>query len=189
MNLLARQDFYSQLRSHLAALIPRPHTGALWKDIAFLLVIVFLQTTVIPRILIDEVQFDLLTPWLVILSIRQQWPSATLLAVLAALSLETRSSAPAGLYLCIYWIMVNIIIQVRAALSWRHQVPWLITYLLASLWVNLFETFVIFLSNGNSHMTWSYWVTIGCRIVSAVTFGMILCREWHSIDAEEPVPE
>lgn len=189
MNLLARQDFYTRLRGQLASLIPRPHTGTLWKDIVFLLMIAFFQTTFIPSIFGDFIRVDLLTPWLVMTAIRQQWPSATLLAIIAALCLETRTSTPAGLYLCSYWIMTNIIIQVRAALSWRHQVPWFITYLMASLWVNLFETFVIFLSNGNTFMNWQYWVAVSCRTVTAVAFGMYLCREWHSIDAEEPIPE
>lgn len=189
MHSLYRTDIATRWRRLKLAIKPRPNTGSLWKDIAYLLLIVWIQTSFFPTLSKGYLQVDLLTPWLVISFIRQHLTSATILAIIGAISLETRSAVPAGLYICAYWITANIIAQVRPALSWRHLVPWAVTYALAALWIILFESLVMMTSLGLSHLHWTHWINQLIRIISAVAFGMYLAREWHKIDAEEPIPQ
>lgn len=189
MQSLYRRNFSSKLRQFLAAIRPHPNSGSLWKDIAFLLVIIWLQTSIFPTLTGGYLQIDLVTPWLVISFIRQYLSTASILAFIGALTLETKSAVPAGLYICAYWIIANIIIQVRPALSWRHLVPWAVTYAIAALWIVLFESLVMATSLGVAHLEWTHWANQIFRIATAVAFGMYLSREWHRIDAEEPIPQ
>jgi hypothetical protein len=189
MDLLERNDFYTRTRRLLQSARLRPNTGSLWKDCVFLLILVMVQTTLLPTFLPALVHIDLVTPWLVISFVRQRVAQATLLAFIAALTLETHSAIPAGLYVCVYWIAANVIIQVRPALSWRHQVPWAVTYAVTTLWVSTFEAFVIMMTRGVAELHWTYWLTQMIRLITAVGFGMFLAQEWLKIDAEEPVPQ
>lgn len=179
----------SRLLTVLSGMRPRPNTGYLYKDILFLIVIGFLQNTILPTFLILDFTFDLMTPWLVITAIRQRFPQVTLLTFIAALTIEMRTTIPAGMYIVTYWIATNIIVQVRAALSWRHQVPWLVTNLLAACWVHFFEAFVLFLARGTEPLSWLFWSHQIFKILTATIIGVVLSRDWLRIDAEEPIPK
>ncbi len=180
---------YSRLLLILRELRPRPNTGFLYKDILFLLIISFLQNTILPTFLVLDFTIDLITPWLVITAVRQRFPQVTLLTFVATLTIEMRNTVPAGMYIVTYWIAINIIMQVRAALSWRHKVPWLVTNLITAIWVHLFEAFVLLLARGTEPLSWLFWSHQTFKIFTATVFGAILCREWLRIDAEEPVPK
>ncbi|MBC7532322.1 MAG: hypothetical protein H7318_12145 [Oligoflexus sp.] len=189
MDSLLRRDGWWTWKEALRGWRPRPNTGALPKDIAFVLVIVFFQTTVLPTIFGSGGVFDLITPWIVVSAVRQRPTQATILAMVAAFTLETKLAVPRGIYLCAYWIMINIFFQIRPALSWRYRTPWIVSYVLSALWIVLFETFVLsFL-----HDTWtfspSFIVQQALKVFVATMFGMVLSREWMRIDAEEPVPQ
>lgn len=189
MESALRRDPYRPYKDFARGWKPRPNTGTLAKDLVFVLLIVFIQTTLFPTLLGSLGMLDLLTPWLVVTAIRQQPLQATLIAMLGAFALETKLAVPAGLYLCSYFIMINIIFQIRLALSWRYRTPWLASYSLAALWLIVFETFVlVFL-----HETWSFSAAYVfqeiLKLAFAVGFGMYISREWMRIDAEEPVPQ
>lgn len=189
MDSLLRRDGWSIWKGHLRGWRPRPNTGALAKDIAFVLVIVFLQTTLLPTIFGAGGVFDFITPWIVVSAVRQKPTQATIVAMVAAFTLETKLAVPRGLYLCAYWIMINIFFQIRPALSWRYRTPWVVSYVLSAFWIVLFETFVLsFL-----HDTWAFRASFifqqAAKIVVSTGFGMFLSREWMRIDAEEPVPQ
>ncbi|MFY7929682.1 MAG: hypothetical protein ACOVS5_12495 [Oligoflexus sp.] len=189
MNLLARQDLVSRSRLVLHDWRLRPNTGRFWKDVIFLFIVVFIQTTVGPTLLGKFGFIDLMTPWIVITAIRQRPLQVILLTSLAAFLLETRLAVPAGLYLCAYWILCNILIQIRPALSWRYRTPWFVCYTGSALWILLFESFVLhFLQPGLLTET-SYVIHMLIRVLVAAGFGMYLSREWMNIDAEEPVPQ
>ncbi|SMF32153.1 hypothetical protein [Pseudobacteriovorax antillogorgiicola] len=178
-----------QFKRFLQELRPRPNSGYFYRDVFYLVAIGFIQNTIVPALSVLGITIDLMTPWIVITAIRQNALPATALAFIAALILEMRSTVPAGMYLVIYWITVNLIIQVRLALSWRHRIPWFVTYLLAAVWVHLFEVFVVFMSRGMESMTLVFTIQQIVKIVTAVAFGMFICQEWLRFDAEEPVPQ
>lgn len=188
LDLLERQNFRQRVAEFLPELKPRPNTGRLWHDVLFLLLIAVLQVFILPALFGPHLKIDLMTPWLAITFIRQRMWSATVLAAIGAVALETHSSVPAGLYLCAYWIMANVIMYARPTLSWRHRVPWLVTYGASAVWIILFETFVIAFTVGLSELGLFYWLLQLIRFGAAVAFGMILCREWLEFQAEEPVP-
>lgn len=189
MDLLDRKDFISQLRLALQDWKPRPNAGHITKDVLFVLWIGFVQTTIFPSLLGVYGYLDLMTPWLVVTFIRQRPAHAMLLATIGALVLETRLAVPAGIYICAYWILCSFLIQVRPALSWRYRLPWFVCYLGATLWVLLFESFVINFLQANLLLKPSYYVQAMLRLAVATGFGMYLSREWMNIDAEEPVPQ
>lgn len=188
LDLLERQNLRKRVAAILPELKPRPNTGRLWHDVLFLLLMTVIQVFILPALLGSHLKIDLITPWLAITFIRQPMWTATILAAVGALALETHSSVPAGLYLCAYWIMANVILYARPTLSWRHRVPWLVTYGASATWIILFETFVIAFTVGLSELGLFYWLLQLVRFGIAVGFGMILCREWLAFQAEEPVP-
>ncbi len=170
--------------------MPRPNTGIFWKDLIFLLFIVFMQTTVAPALLGKMGHLDFLTPWLVITFIRQRAPQACLFAIIGGLLLETRLAVPAGLYITAYLIVCTLLVQIRPALSWRYRTPWLVCYASASLWLVMFEGFVIhFLQTASPLRKWEFLVQTILKIFIAIGFGMLLSRKWMKLDAEEPVPQ
>ena len=189
MDSLLRRNGWSIWKSYLKSWRPHPNSGSLPKDIAFVLVIAFIQTTVLPTLLGTAGVFDLITPWLVVSAVRQRPLQATVLAMIAAFALETKLAVPAGIYLCSYWILMNIFFQIRPALSWRYRTPWMVSYALSSLWIVLFETFVLSFLHDTWTLTPSFVVQEAVKLVVAMGFGMFLSREWMRIDAEEPVPQ
>jgi len=189
MDILERRDAFTRMRRNLRKWRLKPNTGSLSKDLVFLLIIGFVQITILPYLFGSLGYVDLITPWLVITFIRQKSLQGHILALVGALILETRLAVPAGLYICAYWILANVIFLVRPALSWRYKTPWLVSYALASLWVILFEVFVInFLQTASLHQP-AYIAQQVVRFLVTISFGMYLSREWMTIDAEEPVPQ
>jgi hypothetical protein len=189
MEGLIQRDGLARFRMGLRSWIPRPNSGSFVKDLLFVLLLVFAQTTLLPAFFGTMSFIDLITPWLVVTCVRQHPLQATLICLLAASTLETRLAVPAGLYLCNYWILANVIFQFRGALSWRYKTPWFVSYLVAGLWVILFESFVIAFLHQNWLPQPAYIFQQLLRVVIGVVFGMILSREWMRIDAEEPVPQ
>lgn len=189
MDSLIERDGLTRMKHELRLWKPKPNSGSLLKDSIFLLALVFLQSTLLPALFGTMAFFDLLTPWLVITCVRQRPLQATLLCFIGAWALETRLAVPAGIYLCSYWILANVIFQFRGALSWRYKTPWFVSYLVSGLWVILFESFVI----GFLHQSWipdaTFLLQQIIRLTVSVSFGMLLSREWMRIDAEEPVPQ
>lgn len=189
LDILERHDLWSQILRSYQKWIPRPNSGSFIKDLIFLLFIAFVQTTILPHLFGLFGYLDLMTPWLVITFIRQRPLQATILALTGAMILETRLAVPAGLYLCAYWILANVLLLVRPILSWRYKTPWLVSYALASLWILLFELFVINFLQTASLSQPGYIVQQIIRPLVAISFGMYLARNWMTIDAEEPVPQ
>jgi len=175
---------WAQVRSYLRF---RPHTGRLWWDVLLLLFIGALHGTVLPSITGSLVAIDLMTPWLVTILVVEKMPRAMIFVAISALMLETHTTAPAGLYLCVYWVIACVIYLTRGTLSWRHGLPWLLTYTGAQLGVIGFETFVLAINAGSRPFNWTYLFVQLCRLPLAVAIGMLLCRRYigSGIDAED----
>ena len=175
------ESWITRVRKILPEFIPRPDTGRLWHDILFLFLIAALQFTIAPTFLGHYLVVDIMTPWLVVAFIRQGGPSAFVLALIGACIIETHTSAPAGVYICIYWIMHSVVMSVRATLSWWRFVPWLVTFILCETWAILFENFVAILQDDRRTYGVVYLLEQLLRLLLAVGIGMALralCLKW-----------
>ena len=183
------ETWITRIRKVLPEFIPRPDTGRLWHDILFIFLIAALQFTVLPTFLGHHVIVDIMTPWLVVAFIRQSGPSAFVLALIGACIIETHSSVPSGVFLCIYLIMHSVVLSVRATLSWWRYVPWLVTFLLCELWAILFENFVaLLLDDVRTFGVVSLFEQL-LRLSLAVGIGMALRAMRLSWDRREKVAE
>lgn len=167
-------------------LVPRPYTQKLWLDLFFLLVIGALHHTVLPSFTRHMFSADLMTPWIVATFVVASLPRAILLGGCAALILETHSAAPAGLYLCVYWVIAVVLHLTRSTLSWRHIFPWLVTFAASELWVMVFESFVSIMRDGTVHFDPMYLARQGLRMLTSTLVGLVMAR---GIIRDEPWSE
>ena len=189
MDLLNRTDFLTKFGDIVQSLKPVPNTGVLWKDCAFLLFVVFIQTTLLPSIVGVHLYIDIVTPWLLISFVQQRFSNSLVLAFFGALALEMQSAVPAGLYISSYWIMATVINQIRPTLYWQHFVPWMVIYGASSLWVATFETLVLVMIQHVTTIAWHYWLMQAFRVISSVAFGMYLSRYRKRPQGEEAMPQ
>lgn len=187
-DLLGRSGVQRWLKEVLYEYRPRPHTGYLWLDIIYLFLLASLEASLLKSMSGPFVMFDLITPWLVLSIIQKTRGPATILALVAAMIQEAQSSVPAGTFICIYWIVANVIIQVRPALSWRNISSWLAVFFISSFATIIFQVGMIFLLAEMTNLSLYFWLSLLVRQVTSVIFGLILCRKWLAFDAEEPVP-
>ena len=189
MKLLEEREGLRSLIEDIRAMHFLPNSGSFARDLIYILCACFLQLVIIPSFSSGYFTFDILTPWLVITAIRQHAPAVTALTCVAALTIEMHGSAPAGMYLILYWIMINTMIQIRSTLSWRHSVPWVVSYFAAALWVHGGTALTLFLLRAPAEVDWQFLLEQLVKVVSAVVIGYLMCREWLSIDSEEPIPK
>lgn len=180
---------FDGVTNFIRELKPHPNSGSFRKDVAYIIMVSFIQNTIFPSLLSPNFAVDLLTPWLVISSIHQRVLPANLLCILIGFTLELNSNVPAGMYVVAYLIITNLIIQVRPAISWRHQIPWFVIYFLAALWLHIFEFFLVLMRSSGEGLTLIYSLQQLTKIFTSVGFGMILCQKWLKFDADEPVPK
>lgn len=166
----------------------RPYTGSLVKDVLFLMFICALHFSVLPSILGRSILVDLLTPWLVVTMVAGPTGKGIFLMLLGAFLMETRTSAPAGMYITSFWMIATGIYLSRMSLSWRHYLPWFLTLLIAQLWVMLTELFVNHVMLGHWHLSLQEILAQCSRLVFAVGFGMILCRKFRSCELPVETP-
>ncbi len=183
-----QKNNWDRFREVLPEYYPSPHTGKLWLDIVYLILLIALQVSVLRTITGAFRVIDLITPWFAISVLRKRPVTATVYAVFAGFILESQYTLPMGTYFCAYWIISNLIVQVRPALSWRYSSSWLALFGFASLFVAVFELFMVLFISGKLPTDPMYFGAAALRILVAIAFGMVLCRQWLKFDAEEPVP-
>ncbi len=167
-------------------LIPRPYTRRLWLDLVYLLVIGAVHHTVLPSFTRHLFVIDLMTPWIVATFVVASLPRAAILGGCAALILETHSAAPAGLYICAYWIIAVVLHLTRSTLSWRHIFPWLVTLALSELWVMIFESFVSGVNEGAVRFDPMHLAKQGLRLLTSTLAGLLMAKR---IIRDEPWSE
>jgi hypothetical protein len=155
----------------------KPHTGYFWLDLINLLLVAMIQLAILPALMGGIVYIDLLTPWVVTGMVMQSLTHGSALGLVAALILETHSTAPAGLYICCFWVLCVAINLVRTNFSWRLKLPWFATYLISMIWVLGFENFYLFVSHGSENFDLHYLISIIGRFLIALAFGMILSHK------------
>ena len=171
------EESTSALRSVARAIRPylmfRPYTGHLWLDILLLLLVSAMHFTIFPTIIGKIVLVDLLTPWLLTYFISAPFKKSLVIGVLTALIMETHTSAPAGMYLSLYWVALVTLWLIRVSLSWRHTFPWLVTFAAGELWIVFSEFFVHSVTLSAVSLTLTDLVEYFARIAFAVGAGMI----------------
>ena len=177
------------LWNHLADFLKvRPYTGSLVRDLPFLLVVCALHYTIVPSLVGRYLLIDLLTPWLVVTFIAAPTGKGALIALIGAFLMETRTSAPAGMYLTCFWMIGTGIYVSRSSLSWRHSFPWVVTFVVAELWMILAEIFVSHVMLGHWHLTLQEVLIQCARLVFSVGWGMILCKRFRTCELPLETP-
>lgn len=175
-----------ELRARVADLLQlAPHTGRLWVDLSLLLLCALLHHAILPTFAFGLVPIDLMTPWLVVGFVRQTLARSVVLLVTGALLVELHSAAPAGLYVCAYWVIAVTLSIVRSSLSWWHAFPWVVTFALSELWIVLFEGFVRGVAAGGLALGPIDLVQETLRIGLSVALGMVLCRPFMRAEIVE----
>lgn len=166
-------------------LLPAPGRGSFWLNMAGLLLIVTLQFSVIPS-LAGARYLDFVTPWLTYHFITMRTGSAMLQGIIGSLALELHGSAPAGLYLCAYWVMGLVIISIRQHISWRNPAPWISVMMISQLWIILFELFVYLIKVASlEYFNSDILLTILCRLLFTFMFVLMLSGSPPGRSAEE----
>jgi hypothetical protein len=176
------------LRSVRPFLIFRPHTGWLWLDAVLLLLVSALHFTILPTLLGKLLVVDLLTPWLLTYFVVAPFKKSLTIGVLAALIMETHSSAPAGLYLSLYWVALVTLWLVRVSLSWRHAFPWFVTFCAGEAWIIFSEYFVHSVNLSSVRITLTDLTACLLRLGLAVVAGMMFCRKYRIYGLPEDNP-
>jgi hypothetical protein len=158
--------------------IMRPHTGFLWADILWFFVLAAIDTHILPALTGGILPFSLMTPWLVVTFVVAPSHRSLILLVLGGLFLETNSGAPRGLYLTAYWVIFCVLTLTRKSLSWRHAVPWLVTFFFASFFVSNFESLVIFLRQDPTQLDFFHFAKQVVHVTLCVIVGMSLAQPW-----------
>ena len=167
-------------------LVPHPNSGKLWVDTLYILLIVAVQTVILPVFLNDWVAVDLLTPWLMFILVNQPTSKVIALGAVAALSLETHISVPSGLYLCAYLIFGTLVLSIRHNISWRKPISWLVMFIAFELWVIVLENlFTVIRIQTWSFLDSPYLFANILRLALAGAFGMALLHKYALIQGEE----
>lgn len=176
------------IRSVRPFLIFRPHTGHLWLDIILLLIVSALHFTIVPTMIGKVVLVDLLTPWLFTYFIAAPFRKSLTVGLLAALIMESHTSAPAGMYLSLFWVAFVALWLVRVSLSWRHTFPWVVTFVVGELWIIFAESFVHSVNISSITFRLNDLIGLAVRILFAVLAGMFFCRKYRIYGIVEDNP-
>jgi hypothetical protein len=167
----------------------RPATGILWADILWLLIVGALDTYVLPAVTDNLLPFRLMTPWLIVTFVVARTDLAFIAMLLGSLIIETSTAAPRGLYLTGFWVIYATITLTRKTLSWRHAVPWLVTFFAASFSLANFETAVIFLRQDPAQLDFFHFAKQTIRVTLCVVVGMAMAQSWmYRFKGDSPSP-
>lgn len=156
-------------------------------DLAYLFVLAWLQLHFLPHILGASV-IDLITPWIVAYIVFAPLNRSIVLALCASALLETHSLAPAGMYVCIYWVTSVALVSVKDTFSWSRRGPRISAFLAAELWLCTFEFLLIIIRGDFPQHQAIYTIYQVIRITIAVIFGTSLftresrLRELEAVD-------
>lgn len=135
-----------------------------------------IEQSIIPHNALGVFRIDLLTPWLLVSFVLAPLRKTLPLAILAGFLQETRSTAPAGLYISAYWSAAITLNYIRYTLSWRHTGPWAVTVLCGMTWVAAFETLVIALTQDPGRIGIRYVFEQIFRTLIAAAIGVMFSQ-------------
>lgn len=156
----------------------RPSTGYFWADMFWILVVAAIDTHILPSITGGSLPFMLMTPWLVVTFVVAPIHTAFFALLIGGLAMETSSGAPRGMYLTAYWVIFAILSLCRKTLSWRHAVPWIVTFFFSSFFVSNFESALIFLRQNPEQLDFYHFAKQVVRVTICLIVGMVLAQPW-----------
>jgi hypothetical protein len=178
----------TKVQKLLALLWPRPDCGSFPVDLFHLILLAIIETTVVPHKTLGLFRIDILSPWLFVFFVFGPLHKTLPLAILGGLLQETRSTAPAGMYISAYWSVAVTIHYIRHTLSWRHVGPWSITLLSYMAWIISFETLVIAVSQDVSRLNFNYAINQTLRAGLATVIGLLFAKtSGHSLPPEDQI--
>ncbi len=178
----------SALQKLAGALWPRPDSGSFLLDLLHLCMLAAIEHTIIPHQTLGALRIDILTPWLFVFFIFAPLHKSLPLAIIAGLLQETRSTAPAGMYMSAYWSAAVTLNFIRYTLSWRHIGPWTVTLISCMAWVIAIETLVIAVTQDPGRLDWRYALSQILRTAIATAIGVFFARTTnHSLPPEDQV--
>jgi hypothetical protein len=154
--------------------LPRPFGANPWIDVGYIAAITILQTAILPTFLPKQLVTDLLTPWLAVAVVLLPTHRAIPLILLSALLIETRSAAPAGLYITAYWILGTVVTLSRNAISWNNRAPWLSLVIFSEVWIFGAEYLVALLAGQEASMDYRLYLYQAARIAMSAFFGLFV---------------
>jgi hypothetical protein len=156
----------------------RPNTGLLWADLLWLLVVGAMDSYIFPSVTFGLMPFNLMAPWLVVTFVTAPTAVSFFVFIMGTLILETNSAVPRGMYLTSYWVIFSVLILARKTLSWRHTVPWLVTFFSAAFFICNFEMLLIFMRQDPTQLDFFYFAKQVIRVTLCVLAGMTLAQPW-----------
>jgi hypothetical protein len=167
----------------------RPNTGIFWADMLWLLVIGAIDSHILPTLTGGILPFMIMTPWLVVTFVVASPQLSFAALIVGSLIHETNSGAPRGMYLTVYWIIFAILTLTRKSLSWRHAVPWLVTFFISSFFISNFESLLIFLRQDASQLDFFHFSKQVVSVTLCMVVGMGLAHPWMMrFKGETPPP-
>lgn len=166
----------NRLQKLLSAIWPHPDSGSFLLDIFHVFMIAALEQSMIPQQSMGVFRIDILTPWLFVFFVFAPLRKSLPLAIIAGLIQETRSTAPAGMYMSAYWSVAITLHFIRHTLSWRHIGPWTVMLASCMAWVIAFETLVIAITQDPGRLAWRYGFGQIFRTSIAIGIGVFFAR-------------
>ena len=167
----------------------RPHTGNFGVDLLYILVLIILEESLVGSVFGWIGPIDLVSTWLMVNLLRKKPAPALFMAVLVGLVQESRSSVPAGTYLCIYWILAVGIVQLRPVLSWRFYTPWVTMFCVTQLALELIKWAILAISSDVFSLSVRELLLVIVQVGVALGFGLWVCQPFLGPYAEEPTPQ
>jgi len=167
-------DWREKIRTVAPYFVPRPSCGIRWVDFAHVLVMGIVQYAILPRIVPNWLVIDILTPWFAVIAVIHPYPVALAMGALSALMVEGHSMLPAGTYLCINFIILQVVYLVRELISWRKREPWLVLLVSSCVGAALFELCVDLIRNPNTSLDLFYFSTWVGRVAFSAVFAATL---------------
>jgi hypothetical protein len=156
----------------------RPNTGLFWADMLWIIVVAAIDTHILPAMTGGSLPFMLMTPWLVVTFVVAPIHTAFFALLLGSLAIETSSGAPRGMYLTANWVIFAILALCRKTLSWRHAVPWIVTFFFTSFFISNFESALIFLRQNPEQLDFFHVAKQVVRVTMCIIVGMALAQPW-----------
>jgi hypothetical protein len=171
--------YQRQIQSPLLILkrLPRPFGENPWVDVGYVAAIAIFQMAILPTILPRDMVSDLLTPWMAVAVVLLPASRSLPLIVLSALLIETRSAAPAGLYLTAYWMLGTAVTLSRNVISWTNRAPWLSLVIFSETWMFTAEFLVAFLAGQEPPIDFRFYIFQAFRIAISSYFGFFLAMK------------
>ena len=119
--------------------VPSPQAGQIRYQFIAIMLLAFIQLTILPSMLPAMVFIDLLSPWLALSLVFHSHFRAYLLTLISGILLETHLPVPIGFILSPYFCFAVLVLNIRNHISWRRISSWVTLLAIFQLWLMGFK--------------------------------------------------